>query len=39
VSMLLDVLGPIAEAELAYGRAIEAWLDRYGPGLRACLRT
>jgi hypothetical protein len=31
--MLLDVLGPIAEAELAYGRAIEAWLDRYGPGL------
>jgi hypothetical protein len=32
--MLLDVLGPIAEAELAYGRAIEAWLDRYGPGLR-----
>lgn len=34
VSTLLDVLGPIAEAELAYGRAIEAWLDRYGPGPR-----
>jgi hypothetical protein len=33
VSTLLDVLGPIAEAELAYGEAIEAWLDRYGPGL------
>ena len=32
VSTLLDVLGPIAEAELAYGRAMEAWLDRHGPG-------
>jgi hypothetical protein len=31
VSTLLDVLGPIAEAELAYGRAIEAWLDRHEP--------
>jgi hypothetical protein len=27
VSMLLDVLGPIAEAELAYGGAIEAWVE------------
>jgi hypothetical protein len=32
VSTLLDMLDPIAEAELAYGRAMEAWLDRYGPG-------
>jgi hypothetical protein len=30
VSPLLDLLGPIAEAELAYGRAMESWLDRYG---------
>jgi hypothetical protein len=34
VSTLLDVLGPIAEDELAYGREIEAWLDLYRPGLR-----
>jgi hypothetical protein len=34
VSTLLDVLGPIAEAELAYGSAIEAWLDRHPAGLR-----
>jgi len=32
VSTLLDTLGPIAEAELAYGRAMDSWLDRYGPG-------
>ncbi len=31
VSMLLEVLAPIAEAELAYGEAIEAWLHRGGP--------
>ncbi len=31
VSMLLKVLGPIAEAELAYTEAIEAWLGRGGP--------
>src|SRR5215472_8736954 len=29
--MLLEVLGPIAEAELAYTKAIEAWLARGGP--------
>jgi hypothetical protein len=34
VSTLLDVLGPIAEAEQAYGSAIEAWLDRHPAGLR-----
>lgn len=34
VSTLLDLLGPIAEAELAYGTAMEAWLDRYGPTWR-----
>jgi hypothetical protein len=28
VSMLADVLAPVAEAELAYGQAMEAWLDR-----------
>jgi hypothetical protein len=32
VSTLLDLLGPIAEAELAYGSAMESWLDRYGLG-------
>ena len=32
VSTLLDVLRPIAEAELAYGTAVESWLDRCGPG-------
>jgi hypothetical protein len=32
VSTLLDILGPIAEAELAYGTAVESWLDRCGPG-------
>ncbi len=31
VSMLLEVLAPIAEAELAYREAIEAWLQRGGP--------
>jgi hypothetical protein len=31
VSMLLEVLAPIAEAELVHGLAIEAWLDRGGP--------
>ncbi len=31
VSMLLDVLAPIAEAELEYREAIEAWLHRGGP--------
>ncbi len=34
VSTLLDGLGPVAEAELAYGSAIEAWLDRHPAGLR-----
>ena len=29
--MLLEVLAPIAEAELVHGQAIEAWLDRGGP--------
>jgi len=33
VSTLLDVLGPIAEAELAPGEAMKAWLDQYRPGL------
>jgi hypothetical protein len=32
VSTLLNVLGPIAEAELAYGRVAEARLDRYELG-------
>lgn len=31
VSTLLDLLGPVAEAELAYGSAMESWLDRHGP--------
>ncbi len=28
VRMLLETLAPIAEAELAYGKAVEAWLNR-----------
>jgi len=31
VSMLLEMLAPIAEDELAYGEGIEAWLYRGGP--------
>jgi hypothetical protein len=31
VGMLLETLAPIAEAELAYGKAVEAWLIRTGP--------
>ena len=31
VSTLIEVLGPIAEAELAHMEAIEAWLARGGP--------
>jgi hypothetical protein len=29
VSMLLDVLAPIAEAELAHGEAVEAWVNQF----------
>jgi hypothetical protein len=31
VRMLLETLAPIAEAELAYGKAVEAWLVKSGP--------
>lgn len=31
-STLLEVLAPIAAAELAYGHAVEAWLHGPGPG-------
>jgi len=34
VGMLLEVLAPIAEAELAYGEGIEAWLYRGGSNRR-----
>lgn len=34
VSTLLDLLGPVAEAELAYGSAMESWLDHHGSGPR-----
>jgi hypothetical protein len=32
VRTLLEALAPIAEAELAYGKAMETWLDEAGPG-------